>query len=135
MAGTDGDEGVATGQAGGEHRVTRRPEIGSILSLIAVIVFYVVFGGVNLGKLAGAASWQVRPNPPPKKKAARKPPLSMRFATGCAKYLGAVGSARNQGSDKPARAKRRRAKPPPTHTAACASNVCRRIGASPVQKD
>ncbi|WP_296680214.1 ABC transporter permease [Novosphingobium sp.] len=37
--------------------LTRRPEIGSILSLIAVIVFYVVFGGVNLGKLAGAASW------------------------------------------------------------------------------
>jgi simple sugar transport system permease protein len=37
--------------------LTRRPEIGSILSLIAVIVFYVVFGGVHLGKLAGAASW------------------------------------------------------------------------------
>jgi simple sugar transport system permease protein len=37
--------------------LTRRPEIGSILSLVAVIAFYVVFGGVNLGKLAGAASW------------------------------------------------------------------------------
>ena len=38
-------------------QLARRPETGSILSLIAVIAFYVIFGGVNLGKLAGAASW------------------------------------------------------------------------------
>ncbi|MBL8563228.1 MAG: ABC transporter permease [Gemmobacter sp.] len=37
--------------------LTRRPEFGSVLSLIAVIAFYVLCGGVNLGQLAGAASW------------------------------------------------------------------------------
>lgn len=37
--------------------LARRPEIGSVLSLVAVVAFYVVFGGVNLGQLAGAASW------------------------------------------------------------------------------
>ncbi|MCA0042190.1 ABC transporter permease [Celeribacter litoreus] len=35
----------------------RRPAAASILSLIGVLVFYVVFGGVELGKLANAASW------------------------------------------------------------------------------
>ena len=35
----------------------RRPEAGAILSLIAVVAFFVIFGGVNLGNLAGAASW------------------------------------------------------------------------------
>lgn len=37
--------------------VFRRPEAASILSLIGVIAFYVVFGGVDLAKLFGAASW------------------------------------------------------------------------------
>ncbi len=35
----------------------RRPEAASILSLVGVIAFYVIFGGVNLGTLFGAASW------------------------------------------------------------------------------
>jgi simple sugar transport system permease protein len=35
----------------------RRPETGSILSLVVVIAFYVIFGGVQLGNLLGAASW------------------------------------------------------------------------------
>ena len=35
----------------------RRPEIGSVLSLLAVIAFFVIFGGVDLGNLLGAASW------------------------------------------------------------------------------
>ncbi|MDE0307159.1 MAG: ABC transporter permease [Albidovulum sp.] len=35
----------------------RRPEAATIISLAAVIVFYVIFGGVDLGKLFGAASW------------------------------------------------------------------------------
>lgn len=35
----------------------RRPEAGSVLSLIAVILFFVIFGGVDLGNLLGAASW------------------------------------------------------------------------------
>ncbi|OBY28532.1 ABC transporter permease [Leisingera sp. JC1] len=35
----------------------RQPAAGSILSLIAVILFYVLFGGVDLGNLLGAASW------------------------------------------------------------------------------
>lgn len=35
----------------------RRPEAGAILSLIGVVAFFVIFGGVNLGNLAGAASW------------------------------------------------------------------------------
>ncbi len=38
-------------------QLIRRPEVGSVLSLIVVIAFYVVFGGVELDKLAGAASW------------------------------------------------------------------------------
>jgi simple sugar transport system permease protein len=37
--------------------VLRRPEAGSILSLVGVVVFFVVFGGANLGTLTGAASW------------------------------------------------------------------------------
>lgn len=35
----------------------RRPEVGAILNLLAVIIFFVVFGGVHLGNLVGAASW------------------------------------------------------------------------------
>lgn len=35
----------------------RRPAAASILSLIGVVIFYVVFGGVDLGNLVGAASW------------------------------------------------------------------------------
>lgn len=35
----------------------RRPEAGSVLSLVAVIAFFVIFGGVQLGNLFGAASW------------------------------------------------------------------------------
>ena len=35
----------------------RRPEAGAILSLVAVVAFFVVFGGVDLGTMLGAASW------------------------------------------------------------------------------
>jgi simple sugar transport system permease protein len=35
----------------------RRPAAASVLSLIGVLAFYVVFGGVDLGKLFNAASW------------------------------------------------------------------------------
>ncbi|PTV93361.1 monosaccharide ABC transporter membrane protein (CUT2 family) [Rhodobacter aestuarii] len=35
----------------------RRPAAASILSLLGVLSFYVVIGGVDLGKLMGAASW------------------------------------------------------------------------------
>jgi simple sugar transport system permease protein len=35
----------------------RRPAAASVLSLIGVLVFYVVFGGVDFGKLMNAASW------------------------------------------------------------------------------
>lgn len=35
----------------------RRPAAASILSLLGVLCFYVVFGGVDLEKLGGAASW------------------------------------------------------------------------------
>lgn len=38
-------------------RFLRRPEAAAILSLIAIILFYVVIGGVNLGTLFKAASW------------------------------------------------------------------------------
>jgi simple sugar transport system permease protein len=34
-----------------------RPEFGSAVSFLAVIAFYVVFGGVSLSSLFGAASW------------------------------------------------------------------------------
>ncbi|WP_376706340.1 ABC transporter permease (plasmid) [Mesorhizobium sp. ISC25] len=37
--------------------VLRRPEAGSILSLIGVVLFFVLFGGANLATLVGAASW------------------------------------------------------------------------------
>jgi simple sugar transport system permease protein len=43
--------GISFGQ------LVRRPEFGSVLSLIAVIAFYVIVGHVNLGRLFGAASW------------------------------------------------------------------------------
>lgn len=35
----------------------RRPETGSILSLVVVIAFYVILGGVQISNLLGAASW------------------------------------------------------------------------------
>jgi simple sugar transport system permease protein len=35
----------------------RRPATASILSLLGVLAFYVIFGGVDLGKLLNAASW------------------------------------------------------------------------------
>ncbi len=35
----------------------RRPAAAAVLSLIAVVAFYVIFGGVDLFKLAAAASW------------------------------------------------------------------------------
>lgn len=35
----------------------RRPAAASVLSLLGVLAFYVVIGGVDLGKLMGAASW------------------------------------------------------------------------------
>ncbi|MCB2136981.1 MAG: ABC transporter permease [Rhodobacteraceae bacterium] len=35
----------------------RRPEAASVISLVGIIAFYVVFGGVDLGTLFGAASW------------------------------------------------------------------------------
>lgn len=38
-------------------RHLRSPEVGSVLSLVAVIAFFGIFGGVNLGRLLGAASW------------------------------------------------------------------------------
>ncbi|MER9252873.1 ABC transporter permease [Mesorhizobium sp. M0598] len=37
--------------------VLRRPEAGSILSLLGVVMFFVLFGGASLGTLVGAASW------------------------------------------------------------------------------
>lgn len=38
-------------------RLASRPELGSLLSLALIIAFYVVFGGVDLVQMAGAASW------------------------------------------------------------------------------
>lgn len=38
-------------------KLMRRPEFGSVLSLVAVIAFFVMFGGVNLATMFGAASW------------------------------------------------------------------------------
>ena len=35
----------------------RRPAAASVLSLIGVLAFYVIFGGVDLGRLVAAASW------------------------------------------------------------------------------
>lgn len=37
--------------------LVRRPETGAVLSLVTVIAFFVIFGGVQLGNLLGAASW------------------------------------------------------------------------------
>lgn len=38
-------------------RLLRRPETGAVIGFIAVILFYVVVGGVDVVKLARAASW------------------------------------------------------------------------------
>lgn len=35
----------------------RRPEAGALLGLLAVLIFFVVFGGINFLKPAGTASW------------------------------------------------------------------------------
>lgn len=35
----------------------RRPEMGSVLSLVLVVAFYVIIGHVDVGNLVGAASW------------------------------------------------------------------------------
>lgn len=35
----------------------RRPEAGAVLSLVGIIAVYVVFGGVDLARMMGAASW------------------------------------------------------------------------------
>ncbi len=35
----------------------RKPETGAVLSLVAVILFFVIFGGINIGNFLGAASW------------------------------------------------------------------------------
>ena len=35
----------------------RRPEAGAILSFVGVVIFFAVFGGVDIANLAGAASW------------------------------------------------------------------------------
>ncbi len=37
--------------------IIRRPAAASVISLIGVLLFYVIFGGVDLGQLFGAASW------------------------------------------------------------------------------
>lgn len=37
--------------------LARRPEAGSVLSLILVIAFFVIFGGVQIDRFLGAASW------------------------------------------------------------------------------
>ena len=38
-------------------KIVARPEAGSIVSFVAVVLFFVVFGGVQLGSLISAASW------------------------------------------------------------------------------
>ena len=38
-------------------RLLRHPEAGSVISLVAVIAFFVIFGHVRLGTFLGAASW------------------------------------------------------------------------------
>ena len=38
-------------------RLLRLPEAGSVISLVAVIAFFVIFGNVQLGTFLGAASW------------------------------------------------------------------------------
>lgn len=39
------------------NQIFRRPEFGAFASLVAVIAFFVLFGGVNLKIFFGAASW------------------------------------------------------------------------------
>lgn len=38
-------------------RFLRHPAAGSILSLVGIVLFYAIVGGVDLGNLIGAASW------------------------------------------------------------------------------
>ncbi len=35
----------------------RRPEMGSLLGLLAVFIFFAIFGGANFASATGAASW------------------------------------------------------------------------------
>lgn len=37
--------------------IVRKPEAGAVLSLLAIFVFFVIFGGVEIGNFLGAASW------------------------------------------------------------------------------
>lgn len=37
--------------------ILKRPEAGAALSLIAVVLFFVIFGGVDIANMLGAASW------------------------------------------------------------------------------
>lgn len=39
------------------RNLLRRPAAASVLSLIGIVTFYVIFGGVNIVQLAAAASW------------------------------------------------------------------------------
>ena len=38
-------------------RLVRRPEVGSLIGMIAVLVFFSIFGGANFMSAGGAASW------------------------------------------------------------------------------
>ena len=38
-------------------RLFRRPESGSVISLVAILAFFVIIGNVRLGEFLGAASW------------------------------------------------------------------------------
>jgi len=35
----------------------RQPGAGAVLSLVGILLFFVIFGGVDIANLAGAASW------------------------------------------------------------------------------
>ncbi len=50
----------------------RRPEAASVISLIGVIAFYVIFGGVNLATLFGAEG-QLRGQPRDRGRSGRNP--------------------------------------------------------------
>ena len=40
-----------------DRRLVRRPEVGSLIGMIAVLVFFSIFGGANFLSAGGAASW------------------------------------------------------------------------------
>ena len=35
----------------------RRPEVGSLIGMVAVLIFFAIFGGANFLSAGGAASW------------------------------------------------------------------------------